>query len=71
MWKKQLAAIGLVLGLIASMIVPVPVYAGDINAAEQTIIDYYNGTVTYKGKVYRFTEEGKQKAYNKIGRAHV
>lgn len=43
-----------------------PVYAGDINAAEQRIVDYYNGTVTYNGKVYRFTEEGKQKAYNKL-----
>ncbi len=54
----------MLLGLICSL--AVPVHAGDINAAEQTIIDYYNGTVDYKGKTYRFTEEGKQKAYNKL-----
>lgn len=64
MWKKRLtgAAIACMLLLAGVM----PVHAGDINAAEQRIIDYYNGTVTYQGKTYRFTEEGKQKAYNRL-----
>ena len=52
MWKKQLtgAAIACAL-LLAGMM---PVYAGGINAAEQRIVDYYNGTVTHNGKTYRF-----------------
>ncbi len=64
MWKKQLtgAAIACAL-LLAGMM---PVYAGGINAAEQRIVDYYNGTVTHNGKTYRFTEEAKQKAYNRL-----
>lgn len=64
MWKKQLAGAVLLCGLLLANVLSVN--AGGINAAEQRIIDYYNGTVTYEGKVYRFTEDGKQKAYNKL-----
>lgn len=64
MWKKQLAGFGIFVGFLWAFLTPV--YAGDINAAEQRIVDYYNGTVTYDGKTYYFTEEAKQKAYNKL-----
>lgn len=42
------------------------VYAGDINSAEQMIINYYNGTFTYEGKTYVATEAAKATAYNKL-----
>ncbi len=42
------------------------VFAGNINAAEQTIVDYYNGTISYNGKEYQFTEAAKQQAYDKL-----
>ncbi len=64
MWKRKLAGTVAVLGLLLGS--AIPVYAGDINAEEQRIIDYYNGTVTYEGKTYYFAEWGKQKAYNKL-----
>lgn len=44
----------------------ISVFAGNINAAEQTIIDYYNGTISYNGKDYQFTEAAKQQAYNRL-----
>lgn len=64
MWKKQWAGLGLIFGLL--LIFVMPVYAGDINAAEQSIVSYYNGTVSYDGKTYQFTEAAKQQAYNKL-----
>lgn len=44
----------------------IPVYAGDINAAEQMIIDFYNGTFSYDGKTYVATEEAKSSVYAKL-----
>lgn len=42
------------------------VWAGNINAEEQRIIDYYNQTFTYNGKNYIATEAAKAAAYNKL-----
>ena len=64
MWKKQWAGLGLLFGLL--LVFVMPVYAGNINAAEQSIVSYYNGTVSYDGKTYQFTEAAKQQAYNKL-----
>lgn len=64
MWKKQCAGLGLIFGLL--LMIVIPVYAGNINAAEQSIIAYYSGTVSYDGKTYQFTEAAKQQAYNKL-----
>lgn len=57
---------GLAVMLLVIVVSVMPVFAGDINAAEQTIIDYCNGTVAYNGKNYRFTEAAKQQVYNKL-----
>lgn len=43
-----------------------PVWAGDINENEQKIINFYNGTFSYEGKVYVATEAAKASAYNKL-----
>ena len=56
------AAFALCFGFLAK----VPAYAGDINAAEQMIIDFYNGTFTYDGKTYVATEEAKASVYAKL-----
>ena len=64
MWKKRLAGIGILMALCFASFSPA--YAGGINAAEQSIINYYNGTVSYNGKMYQFTEAAKQQAYNKL-----
>lgn len=42
------------------------VYAGNINAEEQRVIDYYNQTFSYNGKNYVATDAAKQAAYNKL-----
>lgn len=62
--KKKLAIIAVMFGIC--MVFAAPVNAGDINAAEQSIIAYYSGTVSYGGKTYQFTEAAKQQAYNKL-----
>lgn len=64
MWKKRMAGIAIMCGLFLALVMPV--YAGDINAAEQSIVAYYNGTVSYDGKTYQFTEDAKQRAYNRL-----
>lgn len=64
MWKKRMAGIVIMCGLFLAL--GMPVYAGDINAAEQSIVAYYNGTVSYDGKTYQFTEDAKQRAYNRL-----
>ena len=46
--------------------VGITAYAGNINAAEQSVIDFYNGTFTYNGKTYQATEAAKSAAYNKL-----
>lgn len=56
------AAFALCFGFLAK----VPAYAGDINAAEQMIIDFYNGTFSYEGKTYVATEEAKASVYAKL-----
>lgn len=48
------------------MLWAVPVFAGDINAAEQTIIDYYNQTFVYGGKTYVASESAKAAVYQKL-----
>ena len=65
MWKKNIAILGAatLAFLTAST---TTVYAGGINAAEQRIIDFYNGTFTYNGKTYVATESAKSAAYNKL-----
>lgn len=42
------------------------VYAGGINAAEQTVIDYYNQTFSYDGKTYTASEAAKSSVYQKL-----
>lgn len=64
MWKKRQAGFGIIAILFLALVTPV--YAGNINAAEQSIIAYYSGTVSYDGKTYQFTEAAKQQAYNKL-----
>lgn len=64
MWKKRLAGAAALCGLFLTL--TAPVFAGGINAAEQSIIAYYSGTVSYNGKTYQFTEAAKQTAYNKL-----
>lgn len=64
MWKKRIAILGI--GCVAFLAAGVPVYAGGINAAEQRIIDYYNGVFVYNGKSYVFTESAKAAAYDKL-----
>lgn len=64
MWKKRLATAAALFGLFLAL--TAPAYAGGINAAEQSIIAYYSGTVSYNGKTYQFTEAAKQAAYNKL-----
>ncbi len=64
MWKKGLLILGLA-GMVV-LATGAPAYAGNINAAEQSIISYYSGTVTYNGKTYKFTEDAKNQAYNKL-----
>lgn len=48
------------------MLWTVPVFAGDINAAEQTIIDYYNQIFVYDGKTYVASESAKAAVYQKL-----
>lgn len=51
-------------GLLLGMTVTVK--AGDINAAEQTVVDYINQTFTIDGKKYQVSEDAKSKAYAKM-----
>lgn len=64
MWKKRLAILSV--ACISALAAGKTVYAGNINAAEQRIIDYYSGTFTYNGKSYVFTESAKAQAYDKL-----
>lgn len=64
MKKRQLTMLIVMFGFFLAF--TVPVQAGDINAAEQSIVAYYSGTVSYEGKTYQFTEAAKQQAYNKL-----
>ena len=64
MWKKRLAILGV--ACMAFLAAGTTSYAGNINAAEQRIIDYYSGVFVYNGKNYVFTESAKATAYNKL-----
>lgn len=48
------------------LLCPLTVQAGDINGAEQSIIDYYNRTFYYDGKYYVATEEAKAAVYQEM-----
>lgn len=67
---KKRRAVKIILGLACScvlgMSIKTVVFAGDINAEEQRIVDYYNRTFTYQGKKYVATDAAKQAAYNKL-----
>ncbi|MCI9176619.1 MAG: hypothetical protein HFH49_17185 [Lachnospiraceae bacterium] len=64
--KRILQATGAAFALCLACSAKVPVYAGDINAAEQRIINFYNGTFSYNGKTYVATEEAKASVYAKL-----
>lgn len=61
-WKQ----IGLGTVVCFSLFCPLTVQAGSINAAEQSVINYYNGTFYYNGKNYVATEAAKAAAYQKL-----
>lgn len=46
--------------------VPIRVLAGDINAAEQSVISYCSGTFSYDGKTYQATAGAKAELYAKL-----
>lgn len=64
--KKTLLCITLTLS-IGLMIFPTkPVYAGDINAVEQDVINYCSGIFYYEGKAYKATPSAVSRAYAEL-----
>ena len=62
LWKKISAGVIMCCTLFCS----VTAYAGDINAAEQRIIAFYNRTFYYDGKLYVATDAAKSVAYARL-----
>ncbi len=57
---------GLLILISGLMLSVSEINAGNINVAEQMILNYCNGTIDYNGKIYQFTEVAKQEVYNKL-----
>ena len=64
--RKKYLGIALAAGMILTLRFSQVVYAGDINAAEQELINYCSGIFYYEGKAYQATSEAIQKAYAKL-----
>lgn len=64
--KKQWRQAVFVIACSFTALQTVYVYAGGINAAEQTVIDYYNQTFSYDGKTYTASEAAKSSVYQKL-----
>lgn len=64
--RKKYLGIALAAGMILTLQFSQVVYAGDINAAEQELINYCSGVFYYEGKAYKATSEAIQKAYAKL-----
>ncbi len=64
--RKKYLGIALAAGMILTLRFSQVVYAGDINAAEQELINYCSGVFYYEGKAYQATSEAIQKAYAKL-----
>ena len=64
--KKQWRQAVFVITCSFTALQTVYVYAGGINAAEQTVIDYYNQTFSYDGKTYTASEAAKSSVYQKL-----
>lgn len=53
--KRLYVFISIMVSVSLCVFMPMKVFAGDINAEEQSVIDYCSGTFKYKGKTYRST----------------
>lgn len=70
MFRKRII-MGMFLCALLYVIHGTTVYAGDINAEEQRVINYYNKTFYYNGKAYVATESAKSAAYGKLAQDGV
>lgn len=55
-----------ILGLALALNLSMTAYAGGINSAEQSVIDYCSGTFQYNGKTYQATAGAKGSLYSKL-----
>lgn len=64
--KKILLSITLTLSISLMVLPTISVYAGDINAVEQDVINYCSGIFYYEGKAYKATPAAVSRAYAEL-----
>lgn len=64
--KKILLSITLTLSISLMILPTISVYAGDINAVEQDVINYCSGIFYYEGKAYKATPAAVSRAYAEL-----